>query len=68
MPTRDQLVDAVTSGGLFFARLDNGTYIARYTRHGPVEQVTDRGLKPLPWQGSDLCWHIRAEENDDQTD
>lgn len=62
MLSKTQIIDAITSGDLFFAKLPNGTYVARYTRHGPVELVTANGLKPLPWQGSDLCWHIQASE------
>lgn len=62
MLSKSQIIDAITSGDLFFAKLPNGVYVARYTRHGPVQQVTGNGLKDLPWQGSDLCWHIQASE------
>jgi len=62
MLSKQQLIDAIVSGSTFFTRLPNGDYIARYTRHGPVQRVTDSGLKPLPVQGSDLCWHIQAAE------
>lgn len=60
MLSRQHLIEAIISGHTFFARLPNGDYIARYIRNGPVEQVTGNGLKPLPLQGSDLCWHIQA--------
>lgn len=62
MLSKPQIIEAIISGDMFFAKLPNGTYVARYTRHGPVQLVTNNGLKPLPWQGSDLCWHIQASE------
>lgn len=62
MLSKTQVIEAITSGEIFFAKLPNGTYIARYTRHSHVELVTGNGLKPLPWQGSDLCWHIQASD------
>lgn len=64
MLSRQQLIEAVVSGQVFFAKLPSGEYVARYTRHGPVERVTGHGLKPLPWQGSDLCWHIQTTEEE----
>jgi hypothetical protein len=63
MLSKQQLIDAIVSGSVFFTKLPNGDYIARYTRHGPVQGVTASGLKPLPVQGSDLCWHIQAAED-----
>lgn len=63
MLSKQQVIDAIVSGDLFFARLPNGDYVARYTRHGVVQMVTANGLKPLPVQGSDLCWHIQATED-----
>ncbi|MBS1190202.1 MAG: hypothetical protein H6R10_1994 [Rhodocyclaceae bacterium] len=62
MLSRDQIIDAIVSGKLFFAKLPTGGYIARYTRHGLVQRVTDHGLEPLALQGSDLCWQIQAAE------
>lgn len=62
MLSRQQIIDAIVSGELFFAKLPNGEYVARYSRHGLVQLVTANGLKALPFQGSDLCWHIQASE------
>jgi len=62
MLSNQQIIEAVVSGDLFFAKLPNGDYVARYTRHGEVQMVTGNGLKPLPVQGSNLCWHIQAAE------
>ena len=67
MLTKQQLIDAIVSGDLFFAKLSNSDYIARYPRHGPVQRVTPNGLQPLPVQGSDLCWHIQAAEEGSAT-
>lgn len=64
MLSKQQLIDAIVSGDLFFTRLPSGDYVARYTRHGPVQRVTSSGLRPLPVQGSDLCWHIQAAEEE----
>lgn len=62
MLSKQQIIETIVSGKLFFAKLPNGDYIARYTRHGEVYLVTDNGLRALPVQGSDLCWHIQATE------
>lgn len=66
MLSKDQIIEAIASGNLFFAKLPNGDFVARYTRHDTVQQVTSNGLKPLPVQGDDLCWLIQAtDENSD---
>lgn len=63
MLSKQQIIDAIVSGEVFFARLPNGDYVARYTRHDLVQLVTGNGLRPLPVQGSDLCWHIQATDD-----
>lgn len=62
MLSKEQIIEVIVSGEPFFTKLPNGDYVARYTRHGLVQQVTGNGLKPLALQGSDLCWHIQATE------
>lgn len=62
MLSKQQIIEAIVSGNVFFAKLPSGDYVARYSRHGEVQLVTANGLKPMPVQGSDLCWHIQATE------
>lgn len=61
----ERLIEQIVAGGLFFAKTPSGQYVARYTRSGPVYVWTEHGLQVSPLQGSDLCWHLRAESENE---
>ncbi|MBW7903404.1 MAG: hypothetical protein H3C26_18180 [Rhodocyclaceae bacterium] len=63
--TDHQIRTAIRAGWPFFGVTSRGEILARYIPTGPVFRWTRNHVIPMPLQGNDLLWWLRAADDDD---
>ncbi len=65
--TDEQIRGAIKLGMPFFGVTGRGEVLARYIPYGPVFKWERNQIIPMPLQGSDLLWWLRASDEEDHS-
>jgi hypothetical protein len=63
--TEEQIRSAIRAGRPFFGVSSQGSVLARYVPFAPVFQWKKNQILPMPLQGEDLLWWLKARDEED---